>query len=165
VVREAVAVTRGSSTRVIVNDRLDVAIACGADGVHLRGDSIAVAAVRRVAPRGFIVGRSVHAVEEALAAAGADYLIAGTVFPSASKPRAALLGCDGLAAIARSVDVPVLAIGGITESRVDAVVQAGAAGCAAIGLFIRDDHQLDGGDSCRAVPLVSLVERLRKSFD
>src|SRR5213079_48399 len=108
VVREDVAVTRGSSTRVIVNDRLDVAIACGADGVHLRGDSLAV--------------------EEALAAAGADYLIAGTVFPSASKPRAALLGCDGLAAIARSVDVPVLAIGGITESRVDAVVQAGAAG-------------------------------------
>jgi thiamine-phosphate pyrophosphorylase len=140
VVADLVAVTRGSATRVIVNDRLDVALACGADGVHLRADSVPVAAARALAaslPRPFLVGRSVHTVAEARAASGADYLIAGTVFPSASKPSAfALLGVQGLKAIVEATTVPVLAIGGITPDRIKEVVLAGAAGIAAIGLFI-----------------------------
>src|SRR5262249_5819837 len=76
----------GSATRVVINDRLDVAIACGADGVHLRGDSMPIAGARRLAARPFLIGRSVHSVDDARAASGADYVIAGTVFPSASKP-------------------------------------------------------------------------------
>src|SRR5207248_221489 len=96
-----VRVTRGSTTRVVVNDRLDVAIACGADGVHLRGDSMPARRVRAMAPDGFLIGRSVHGAEEAqLASEQADYLVAGTVFPTASKPGAtSLLGLDGLSAI------------------------------------------------------------------
>src|SRR5262249_45429339 len=84
-VSAAVALARGSRTRVVVNDRLDVAIACGAAGVHLRGDSFPVAEARRIAPRDFLIGRSVHTPEEAVAAADADYLVAGAVFPTASK--------------------------------------------------------------------------------
>lgn len=135
-VSDLVAVTRGSTTRVVVNDRIDVVLVSGADGVHLRGDSVSVVAARRLVPPPFLVGRSVHTVQEA-SAADADYLIAGTVFPSAAKPGAAeLLGLDGLRAIVSASAVPVLAIGGITPDRIADVLAAGAAGIAAIGLFI-----------------------------
>ena len=136
-VAEVVAVTRGSVTRVVVNDRIDVALAAGADGVHLRGDSVPVEAARRLLAAPRLVGRSVHGIEEARSASGADYLIAGTVFSSASKPGAAeLLGLDGLRAIVRATPIPVLAIGGITADRIADVLATGAAGIAAIGLFI-----------------------------
>jgi thiamine-phosphate diphosphorylase len=137
-VDEIVAMARGTSTRVVVNDRLDVALACGANGVHLRSDSFAPRVVRRMVPDRFLIGRSVHDVNEALEhAASADYLMAGTVFPSASKPSAThWLGVDGLAAIVRAVRVPVVAIGGIAVERVAQVAAAGAAGMAGIGLFL-----------------------------
>jgi thiamine-phosphate diphosphorylase len=135
-VERVVAIVRGSRTRVVVNDRLDVALAAGADGVHLRGDSIPVAAARRMTPGGFLVGRSVHTVADAEHSAGADYLIAGTVFPSASKPDArAWLGLDGLGAIVRATTIPVLGIGGITLDNIEGVAATGAAGVAAVGLF------------------------------
>ena len=165
VVRATRAVVRGTGTRVIVNDRLDVALACGADGVHLRSDSISASDVRRIAPRGLLIGRSIHSIGEAMSASGIDYLIAGTVFPSPSKPDAtALVGVDGLRAIVQAVRVPVLAIGGVTEARVDAIAQAGAAGCAAIGLFMSEA----GGsecETCRAMPLYDRVARVRQRFD
>jgi thiamine-phosphate diphosphorylase len=137
-VTQMLAATRGTPTRIVVNDRLDVALACGAAGVHLRGDSVPVAAARRLASAGFLIGRSVHTVDEAERADGADYLIAGTVFPTASKPEHpvhAFLGVAGLAAIARAARAPVLAIGGITDDRIEQIAAAGAAGFAAIGLF------------------------------
>lgn len=137
VVAAIVAVTRGTATRVVVNDRIDVALAAGADGVHLRGDSVAVDVARLLLPSPRLVGRSVHRVSEVSAAAGADYLIAGTVFASPSKPGAVeLIGIAGLHEIVREAAVPVLAIGGITPDRIAAVLAAGAAGIAAIGLFI-----------------------------
>jgi thiamine-phosphate pyrophosphorylase len=138
-VADVVAVTRESRTRVVVNDRLDVALACRADGVHLRGDSYAVKDARRLIQPPLLVGRSVRTVEGAALAAGADYVIAGTVFPSASKPDAPpaqLLGLDGLRKIVHASAMPVLAIGGITPDRIDEVLAAGADGIAAIGLFI-----------------------------
>jgi thiamine-phosphate diphosphorylase len=147
------AVTRGSRTRVVVNDRLDVAIATGADGVHLRHDSIAVAAARTLAPAPFVVGRSVHDGGEARAAVGADYLIAGTVFPTTSKPGAStLLGLDGLRAVVMAATAPVLAIGGVTLDRLDEIAATGAAGVAAIGLF--SDRRL-----------VELTGEARRRFD
>ena len=164
-VREMLGVTRGSRTRIIVNDRLDVALACGADGVHLRGDSIEVSAARRIAPRDFMVGRSVHSFGEAMSATDADYLIAGTVFPSPSKDEStALLGVDGLRAIARRVRVPVLAIGGVSESSIEDLARAGVAGCAAIGLFMAAKRS-SGSRSCRAMPLRAMLEGLRQRFD
>jgi thiamine-phosphate pyrophosphorylase len=153
-VRAVLASIRGTATRVVVNDRVDVALACDADGVHLRADSIAVADVRQLAPAGFLVGRSVHCAEEAGPAADADYLIAGTVFPTLSKPGGTtFLGTAGLARIAAATRVPVLAIGGISIDNVDAIAAAGAAGIAAIGLFT-DARALDG-----------LVRTLRSRFD
>jgi thiamine-phosphate pyrophosphorylase len=170
-VTDIVRVARGTVTRVVVNDRVDVAMACGADGVHLRSDSMPADAVRRIAPPGFLIGRSVHRPDEAVAAGPLDYLMAGTVFPTPSKSREPqgppgpdadrLLGLGGLGEIVRAVGAPVLAIGGMTVDRAAAVRAAGAAGLAAIGLFIGQA----GEAPCRAVPLGPVVLALRRKFD
>jgi thiamine-phosphate pyrophosphorylase len=145
-----------SPTRVVVNERLDVAITAGAHGVHLRSVSIPPVRARSLAPPGFLIGQSVHCVDEAVAAAPyVDYLIAGTVFPSTSKPGLRThLGSEGLAAIVRAVDVPVLAIGGMSLSQVEAVAATGAAGIAGIELFDRDEEGL-----------LAVVSELRHRFD
>jgi thiamine-phosphate diphosphorylase len=158
-------ITKGTSTRLVVNDRLDIALACRADGVQLRGDSMPVAAARRLARSGFLIGRSVHGVGEALAAADADYLVAGTVFPSASKAAGTpLLGVEGLRAIVRAVDRPVLAIGGVNEARIGEVADAGAAGFAAIGLFLPSHRDAEArGD--RLAELRQIVKDARSRFD
>jgi thiamine-phosphate diphosphorylase len=166
--RDLLGVTRGTSTRVVVNDRLDVALACGAGGVHLRGDSISIIDARRIAPAGFLVGRSIRSPLEAARAADADYLIAGTAFATRSKPAAqTLLGLDGLRAIVSAASVPVLAIGGIGVEHCDGVAGAGAAGIAAIGLFMAAEVDANRGDGrfCRAIPLADIVERVRARFD
>jgi thiamine-phosphate pyrophosphorylase len=153
-VRQIVDAVRRSATRVVVNDRLDVALVSGAHGVHLRADSIPVAAARRLAPSAFLIGRSIHSPDEAVAADGADYLIAGTAFPSASKPETTdLLGEDGLRRIVQATRIPVLAIGGIGGDTIGAVARAGAAGIAAIGLFA-----VPG-------PLEEIVRNVRARFD
>ena len=137
-VSACVAAVRGTRTRILVNDRLDVALAAGAHGVHLRGDSFSASRVRSMAPAPFLVGRSVHSVEQALAAAGdggLDYLIFGTVFESASKPGRAPTGLAALAAVSGATALPVLAIGGITPERIPDVMAAGASGAAGISMF------------------------------
>jgi thiamine-phosphate pyrophosphorylase len=163
IVFRTVALARGTRTRVIVNDRLDVALGCGAGGVHLRADSLPASAARRLAPQGFLVGQSVHSVSEAeAAAAGADYLIAGTVWPTESKSGGATtLGLHGFSTIAQAVGVPVLAIGGVTVDRMEAIKAAGAAGVAAIGLFLGSG----GPGSCHATDLRQTVEAARVRFD
>ena len=147
-VSDLVDIARGSATRIIVNDRVDVALACGAGGVHLRSDSIAPAAYAASGlirapgvsgtPADFLVGRSVHQLAEAVEhAAAVDYLIAGTVFPTVSKPAGnRLLGESGLRLLAAAVEVPILAIGGVTLERMPAIAASGASGVAAIGLFL-----------------------------
>lgn len=161
-VSDVLRITRGTITRVLVNDRLDVALAAGADGVHLRSDSMSPSAVRRLVPAGFLIGRSVHGPEEALQSADADYLIAGTVWPSASKDaNHRPLGLDGLLAVTRAVDRPVLAIGGVTVDRISDVARAGASGMAAIGLFTGRGERL----GCRADILEQVVRELRERFD
>jgi thiamine-phosphate pyrophosphorylase len=164
-VADVLAIARGTPTRIVVNDRLDVALACGADGVHLRGDSIPVAAARRLARAGFLVGRSVHDLQEAAAAAGADYVIAGTVFPSRSKDSGRpLLGVEGLRAIVSAIGVPVLAIGGIRPDRLEDVAASGAAGVAAIDMFI-GPGDASGAAACSAIDLHSIVSGARRRFD
>ena len=161
--RELLAVTRGTRTRLVINDRVDVAVACGADGVHLRTDSIGVAAARRLAPRPFLIGRSVHGASEAPAAAGADYVIAGTVFPTVSKAGHDHLGVEGLRAVVGAVAVPVLAIGGVTVERAGAVAAAGAAGIAAIGAFV--PLRSHGTLLCLAAPVRPVADAMRRQFD
>jgi thiamine-phosphate pyrophosphorylase len=162
-VRELVRLRRGSRTRIVVNDRVDVALACGADGVHLRSDSMPADAVRRMVPPGFLIGRSVHGVDQSRVAGPVDYLIAGTVFPTPSKTGTALLGVEGLRRIVGAVQVPVLAIGGVSIERLAAVEATGAAGIAAIGLFVGADAGYQG--MCRAVPLAPRVAVIRARFD
>lgn len=120
------------SVRLFINDRLDVALATGADGVQLGVGSLGVPDARRLRPS-WVVGRSVHTVADALAAraTGADYLLAGPVFPTATHPDAAPIGLAGLGAIV-AVGLPVIAIGGVTVERIEAVRAAGAWGAAAI---------------------------------
>jgi thiamine-phosphate diphosphorylase len=129
---------------------------------------MAPAAVRDLVPPGFLVGRSVHSLEEAVAAAKAvDYLIAGTVWETSSKPALAdskLLGPEGLSQIVHAVRVPVLAIGGISVERVAEVRKSGAAGVAAIGLFMRS-HQPGERPSCRAIPLIETVRLAGPEID
>jgi thiamine-phosphate pyrophosphorylase len=163
--RDLAAITRGTATRLVINDRLDVALACGADGVHLRGDSFSIGDARRIAPPGFLVGRSVRTVDEARQAGEADYLIAGTLFPSRSKAADhPVIGVDGLRAIVAGSSRPVLAIGGIAIANLSDVSAAGAAGCAAIELFMSPDPP-DATAICRAVPLGGIVSNARTRFD
>lgn len=125
-------------TRVIVNDRLDVAMAAQAHGVHLGTHSMPVDWVRRVVPRKFIVGVSCHSLEEALAAetAGADYILLGPIFATPSKLRyGPPLGLARLREVTLQVSVPVLALGGITINRIPACRENGAAGIAGIRIF------------------------------
>ena len=157
VVRQAVALTRATTTQIIVNDRVDVALAAGAAGVHLKETSIPAERVRRLAPPRWLVGRSVHGTAEAIrvtAAGAVDYLMVGTVFETTSKAGQAPIGPDGLAATVRAVRVPVLAIGGVTVGNVRLVGQAGAIGLAAIAELMDAGPQLD-----------QVVENLRQQFD
>lgn len=129
---------RATGARVVVNDRLDVALAAGAHGVHLRADSMPAHRARALAPPGFLIGRSVHSLEDvarATAGGGLDYVMFGPVWPTSSKPGHPGAGVQTLAEVAAATAVPVLAIGGITpETSVEAMC-AGAAGFAAISLF------------------------------
>lgn len=126
----------GHATRILVNDRADVAVASRASGVHLRADGPPVSRVRACGPPGWLVGRSTHSLAEIAAAQDADYLIFGPVFPTESKPAGTpAAGLDGLRAAAAASRVPLLAIGGIDEASVQACLDAGAAGIAAIGFW------------------------------
>jgi thiamine-phosphate diphosphorylase len=130
----------GTRTRVVVNDRVDVALAAGAAGVHLRGDSVDARRVRDIVPARFLIGRSVHSADEAVVEAGrgaVDYLVLGTMFPTKSKPTGdTVVGPDELARVTRLITVPVLGIGGVTAATLPALAETGAAGFAAIGWFI-----------------------------
>ncbi|MEQ1757490.1 MAG: thiamine phosphate synthase [Vicinamibacterales bacterium] len=136
-VTACVEAVRGTRSRVLVNDRLDVALTADAHGVHLRGDSMPASRVRALVHRPFLIGRSIHSLAEAQEAESSslDYLILGTVFPSASKPEREPLGLAGLRAIVSATGLPVLAVGGVTDANVQQVLDTGAAGAAAIGLF------------------------------
>ena len=140
-------VVRGTRTRILVNDRLDVALAAGAHGVHLRGDSMPASRARGLAPIGFLIGRSVHSVSEAVsvcADGGLDYLLFGTVFASGSKPGLSPAGVTALAAVSSAVTVPVLAVGGITSDTLPQLARTACAGFAAIGWFA-DGRDRDSG--------------------
>ena len=138
----AVAACAGKA-RVLVNDRLDVALAAGAAGVHLRGESMPAREVvpwlrAGNAPAEFLVGVSCHSLEEARQAedAGANYLFFGPIFETPAKKQfGAPQGAAKLAEVCRSVRIPVIAIGGMSGDRSAECLRAGAAGIAAIRMF------------------------------
>jgi thiamine-phosphate pyrophosphorylase len=154
-VQDAVDAARGSSTRIVVNDRLDVALALGAAGVHLGTQSLPAEAARRIVPKGFLIGVSCHslAAAEAAQAAGADYIVFGPVFETASKRRyGPPAGLEKLRQAAARVSIPVLALGGITVDGARACLDAGASGIAGISIF----------QSCPSIP--ARVRELQELF-
>jgi thiamine-phosphate pyrophosphorylase len=138
-VARAAELTRGSQTRLLVNDRSDIARGAGADGVHLTTQSLPVEVVRKIFGAEFLIGVSTHSRDEARAAsaAGADFVVFGPVFETESKrgygpPQ----GLDKLAAVTRELgEFPVVAIGGITLENAGECFRAGASGVAAIRLL------------------------------
>jgi thiamine-phosphate diphosphorylase len=147
-------------TRIVVNEHAQVAIAAGADGVHLRADGPPTDRARTLRDAPWIVGRSVHPGDDLAAHRQADYLLFGTVFGGGSKPAAVPIA--GLAALREAVaatTVPVVAIGGITPERARACVAAGAAGVAAISLYLPE------GRAATALGPARAVQALRAAMD
>jgi thiamine-phosphate pyrophosphorylase len=138
-VARAAEITRGSQTRLLVNDRSDIARAAGADGVHLTAQSLPVEVVRNICGAEFLIGVSTHSLDEARTAqgAGADFVVFGPVFETDSKRAyGAPQGLDKLREVACALgEFPVVAIGGITVENVSECFEAGAKGVAAIGMF------------------------------
>jgi thiamine-phosphate pyrophosphorylase len=137
--REIAGITRKAGAVFLVNDRLDVAIACGADGVHLGQDDMRVSNARQLAPPGFIIGVSVATAGEAEEAEqeGADYVALSPTFSTASKGNAGPgHGLDRLREIRRAVSLPIVAIGGISRQNVQDVIAAGADGIAVISAVV-----------------------------
>ena len=138
--------TRRHGARLFVNDRADVALTVGADGVQRTGVSLPVWALRSISPAGFMIGASVHSLPEAREAEpeGADFLVFGPVYDTASKRRyGPPQGLPALERVASAMRVPVLAVGGITPARVPEVMRAGAAGVAVIGAVLGAERPAD----------------------
>jgi thiamine-phosphate pyrophosphorylase len=136
---------RSENTHVLVNDRLDVALAANAHGVHLGTRSMPADVVRQMTPQGFLVGVSCHSLAEAMAAqdAGANYILLGPIFSTPSKLQyGPPLGLPQLGEVTAKVSIPVIALGGITMDRIPLCRQNGAAGIAGIRIF-QDCDSLD----------------------
>jgi len=123
---------------LFVNERLDVAQACGADGVHLPERGLPIRIVRELVGESLLIGRSVHSVEAALRAQreGADFVQVGTVFATRSKPGVEPAGPEIVQSVREAVSIPVLAIGGIDTTNVSKVMSAGADGVAVISAIM-----------------------------
>ena len=135
-------ITCESGIPFIVNDRVDVALAADADGVHLGQDDFPISWVRRLLGKDKIIGVSTHNLEEALQAEkdGADYISIGAVFPTATKPDAQpLAGLELITDIKRNVNIPLVAIGGIKEENAAQVREAGADCIAVISAVVSAD--------------------------
>ena len=158
----AARLTRGSETRVLVNDRADIALAAGCDGVHLSTRSLAASVVRRAFGEDFLIGVSTHTREEAREAreGGADFAVFGPVFDTPSKRAyGPPVGLEVLRETARTLSpVPIAALGGVAEENLGEVLRSGAEGIAAIRLFA------DGQNLARTVHLIEDLYARRRSL-
>jgi thiamine-phosphate pyrophosphorylase len=150
----AVKTTRGTATRVLVNDRADIAAGAGADGVHLTTQSLSVNAIRETFGENFLIGVSTHSLKEVREArdSGANFAVFGPVFPSPLKEKyGPPLGLEQLSEVARELpQFPVLALGGVSIENAEECLRAGASGIAGISLFSEPDS------------LMTKVETIRK---
>jgi thiamine-phosphate diphosphorylase len=144
--------TRRLDRLLLVSDRIDVALAAAADGVHLGARSLPPVAARRILRPGMLLGRSVHNLDEAGQAAleGVDYLFLGPVFATLSHPGAPALGLDAYREAVLRTKIPILAIGGVTGENVRLIAQAGGRGAAAIRAFYDTSDPADTARALRA---------------
>jgi thiamine-phosphate pyrophosphorylase len=154
---KATALTRGSATRLLINDRADIAAAAGADGVHLTTSSLPAAVVRRTFGDDFLIGVSTHSAAEGEFArhSGADFVVFGPIFETASKREyGEPVGLGLLEKVcAELAPFPVVALGGLTLSNVAACIRVGAQGIAAIRM-LSDPHELG-----------NVVSKIREEFE
>ncbi len=156
--RELRGPTRDAGALLIMNDRVDVALASGADGVHLGDDDIPVEDARRIAPVRFVIGKSLDTPDEAIAAeqAGADYVGFGPIHPTGSKTDTGpVVGEEMLTVVRGAVSLPLVAIGGITRENAGAAIRAGADGVAVISAI--------AGHGDPEAATVALLAEIRRS--
>ncbi len=142
IARALLAETRAAGALLFVNDRVDVALAAGADGAHVGDDDLPLAPARAISPPGFLLGRSAETAEIAAEAEreGADYVGVGPVYATASKADAGSpVGIERIRAVVSAVGIPVVGIGGIDAANAGAVARAGAAGVAVIRAVMHAD--------------------------
>ena len=136
---ELLEITKKNNVPLIINDRLDIALAVKADGVHLGQEDLPARAARRIMPPDMILGVSADSVQQALEAqeAGASYLGVGSIFPTSTKPDAGdPIGLNNLSEICSHVDIPVVGIGGIHADNAGQVIEAGAQGVAVVSCVV-----------------------------
>lgn len=144
-IEEAIEVKKnieGSGIPLIINDRVDVALAIGADGVHLGNDDMPVNLARRIMGKKFIIGASAGSVDEAMEKEekGADYIAVSPVFPTPTKPDAGPpLGLEGIKEMRKFVKVPLIGIGGINRGNVLDVIKSGADGVAVVSAIVSSE--------------------------
>jgi thiamine-phosphate pyrophosphorylase len=132
-------ITRPLHIPLIINDRLDIALASGAEGLHIGQSDLPLKEARRIGGAGLIIGVSASTPEKALEAErdGADYIGAGAVFPTGSKADVStIIGIEGLMSICSAVKIPVVGIGGIGQGNAKDIMAAGAAGAAVISAIL-----------------------------
>jgi thiamine-phosphate pyrophosphorylase len=155
--RELRKITREAGVLLIINDRLDIALAVGADGVHLGKDDMPFESAREIMGASYIIGISATNYEEAAAAQGADYIGLGPIYPTPSKDDAAEpIGLQGLNRTRSSVSVPIVAIGGITADNVEEIITAGADGVALISAVASAQDMVHAAQT-----LTHLIERAK----
>ncbi len=155
----------GERALLFVNDRMDVAMAAGVDGVQLGENALPVKAARRIAGENLLLGRSVHSVSGAMEAEsqGADLLTLGTIFPTASHPGVRTGGPELVREVASAVSTPFLGIGGIDASNAGQVIKEGAAGVAVISaISTAQDSALAATDLCNSLRAAVVPQAVRE---
>ncbi|MEJ5362646.1 MAG: thiamine phosphate synthase [Spirochaetota bacterium] len=147
-------ITRKYNVPVIINDRIDVALAVKADGVHLGQDDMPLEIARRIVPHSMIIGISVSTVSEAIEAerGGADYIGAGSVFPTSTKDDiSGIIGVEGINEIKKAVSIPVVAIGGIQIHNAESVVVHGADCLAVVSAIVSSDNPYEAAKTLKGI--------------
>lgn len=146
-------ITKKYKALFIVNDRLDIALAVGADGVHLGMNDLPISVARRIAGNNFIIGASVTSPEEAVLAEkeGADYISAQSIFETSSKEDVKVVGLEGLKAIVKVSSLPVIAIGGINKDNIRDVMKTGVKGIAVISAIVSKEDVKSAAEELKRI--------------
>lgn len=149
-----------------VNDRLDVALACGADGCHLGQSDLPVAQARKIVPSSFFIGQTARNLEQARIALdeGADYLGVGAVYPTGTKNDTSVIGLKGLKEVASSTSLPVVAIGGIGVNSINSVISSEAAGVALVSAVVGQPYPEEVARSIREKVDRALYLQMKRTY-